>query len=860
MNRKTLIISFFLILYLVQASASQGYWRLDGDLNDYSVNSNSGTVKGSSLYFDGQNDWVDVDVLDSPDYQYTVAAWIKPEDKTDRMIFRRAHCDALYMSGSSLELWIKRDDHAAASISISNSNLQENQWNFVAGTVNLNQSTAKIFANGNTNTKTIDINESQPLMSGNGMEDFIGGGGSLNGCPNPGFYKGWMDNVYLYDKSLTTEQLNSLYRGTHREQNLIGFWPMTDGSGLTVSDYSGNNYDGEIVQSPNLLNNSGFESGIDSTGNMDRIRTNYAGSSWVSNYSLFGDYAGRHNKTGEDDQWSAVEWSLNSLNTNTEYAFSAWYKCSGNVDDSSTNMNIRIFNGTGWELESTTNLDYRCNGRWNKTSGRVGEDVTTLQDTNRVRYQWEYSTNAGQMYVDNISLRVDGPEWSNEGFNTQETVYSGGLFGGKSADFRGQDNYLQMPQISLSDGFTVSAWFKPEGPEVGSKRNPGTSCLQIQRNGGSHGNGYYWIDPEGSENVFKVYCDMTTDGGGWTLVATMADGSFFQDCSAGSDVDLEYGSNCRTVCAEFTDDGDACDNQTEKNIQLSEMAKLEDKYVIEESKGSLENRENSDYVSPAFYSLEFEDTMFKDEFNDYIAYNFSNPDTNKGNLNYSLRSMTDFYRSANTHHLQLIFWPYKSNMDTSEGNTCGTFKMAIMAADADGADPDDYYTTDRKYLRYSAARAGPIWDSARNGGCGFDDAQGRWTARQLGGPENDQSDYIAWYVRDGKEVREAGVAQGAYSMVTANRTFTGINEQYTGRKTTPTWHHLTMVYENSTNTRKTYLDGRLINSETEPGLNTGLTNVKIGKYFNGKIDEVEIFDKALNSNELERRSFGQFIS
>ena len=74
-------------------------------------------------------------------------------------------------------------------------------------------------------------------------------------------------------------------------------------------------------------------------------------------------------------------------------------------------------------------------------------------------------------------------------------------------------------------GNALTIWLRRETVLLGSSSEfAALSCKDILDRGDSSGDGSYWVDPDGS-GAFEVFCDMSTDGGGWTEIYLAADGN-----------------------------------------------------------------------------------------------------------------------------------------------------------------------------------------------------------------------------------------------------------------------------------------------------------------------------------------------
>ena len=111
-----------------------------------------------------------------------------------------------------------------------------------------------------------------------------------------------------------------------------------------------------------------------------------------------------------------------------------------------------------------------------------------------------------------------------------------------------------------------------------------TSCQAILSLRPSASDGYYFVDPDG-HGVFEAFCDMTTSGGGWTLIASFVNGDGVYNWT------------------QFASGTNNLPNWTNESIF-----------------GDIEDFMSADYKSPAMWRMEATDILALDDGGGYASY------------------------------------------------------------------------------------------------------------------------------------------------------------------------------------------------------------------------------------------------
>ena len=226
----SLICFVFIIginLNTVMATSLLHHWSADGDAKD-SIGSANGMLEGTVTYapgkvgqsfkFNGNNyDGVNLgDVPDlnfSPDSEYTISAWINLAELVETwssIILLNYPCKSteqgLVVDKNRVSFVIR--DSYGISVNVTSANeISKKTWYHIVGVreVNSTEKLLKLYINGKLAASAIDKTSGQLANSGS---DYIG---RRYSCPSNNPFNGLIDELSIYDGSLSETEIKDIY-------------------------------------------------------------------------------------------------------------------------------------------------------------------------------------------------------------------------------------------------------------------------------------------------------------------------------------------------------------------------------------------------------------------------------------------------------------------------------------------------------------------------------------------------------------------------------------------------------------------------------------------------------------------------
>jgi hypothetical protein len=250
----------------VPANGLVGWWPFNGNANDESGNNNNGTVNGAilsndrfghsekSYYFDGILDFIKINSTNASlqlngDFSFSIWAKLEFNGASQHLLVKGDNTTNEFSLNCREDSTLHFDRQGLQTLSNFPYSEYYNKWTNIVCV--MENSSGKLYVNGDfisTTTLNFPITASSlPLIFGTFYDN-------TTQQPNPAYStKGYLDDISIYNRALTQQEITGLYQGanttancptfpTSLAQGLVGYWPFC-GNAL---DESGNNNHGTV--------------------------------------------------------------------------------------------------------------------------------------------------------------------------------------------------------------------------------------------------------------------------------------------------------------------------------------------------------------------------------------------------------------------------------------------------------------------------------------------------------------------------------------------------------------------------------------------------------------------------------------